>query len=530
MATDTKGKVYECVFNNVNGENTGVYTRLKMSANSTSPGILYKKNCPDESKFYCDPNVGGTNNYYKLINPERYKGLTFNKGATVYVWLDNSFLKSWKLVDAAKATNYGKSATTTNTTTQNNTNSTNSRPTTNTTQNTTTNTTTPSSTQNTGSKVIPGLSSKTVSTEATSNVNNINDYNGTGIGESFGRYNINKPYGALTPKGGWNDNVPDNYFMDYNNFKTDLSIVENNLNIFHDNTIKDYMLTRFNRFKIAFPNSALSKTFAHVFFTRPDLNLYGSNNELLPNVANNSYFYYLHKNSPDLLKSLTISNFSTGILGKHDFNPFLSNKAGSFELKDEYVDTDEYGETYTGWKIKYGKNNIKSKTADNFSIMYTDDNNYNIYKIHKAWTDYISKVYRGEFAPKRSYITDNVIDYACSVYYFICGPDGETLLFWSKYTGVFPTNAPSSASSWQKGNILKMPEFSINYEYSWKEDMSPTTLAEFNKNSAQQTKYTYLKTYEQELVSTGKTFSGAPFIESVGSKIGTYNYKLRFRA
>lgn len=180
--------------------------------------------------------------------------------------------------------------------------------------------------------------------------------------------------------------------------------------------------------------------------------------------------------------------------------------------------------------MKYGKHNIKSKTADNFSITYTDDDNLNIIKVHKAWTDYISKVYRGEFFANPIHRQNRTIDYASSVYYFLCGPDGETILFWSKYTGVFPTNTPSSALVWQKGNITKMPEFSINYEFSWKEDLMPTTLAEFNLNSANQNTYTYAKTYEPELGSTGKTFVNAPFVETVIDRTtGKYEYKLRFR-
>lgn len=482
-------KVYECTFSNVNGENTGTFTRTGMSKNYPSPGILYKKNCPDGLHFYVDPNNGGTNNYYALINPSDYN---INSNGTVYVWLSSSYLVSWKLVDDP-----------------------NSIP--------------------TPAPQPPVSTNNPINTGGSQRIQ-INDnpprVQGTSLDNS-GVYGSNErnvsdsvsDYVSYTK-------VPKRptYYNDYSSLISSVNTIENNLNIGlnADNVtaIRNSMLHKFNRFLIAFPERALPKTFAHVFFTRPELNIYksGSRTTLLDKVDNDPYFYYLNKNSPDLLRSLT-REFSYD----HDFNPFLSNMAGSFELTDESIETEEYGETYTGWKIKYGKHNIKSKTADSFGITYTDDIDYNVFKIHKAWTDYISKVYRGEFEVDRESIIKRTLDYACSVYYFLCGPDGETLLFWTKYTGVFPVNIPSSASSWQKGNLVKVPEFQIKYEYSWKEDMVPTSLAEFNLNSMRESNYIAAKTYEPELLSTGRTFVGSPYIETVRGRDNSYTYKLRFR-
>ena len=481
-------QIYECTFNNVNGENTGVWTRTRQTKNSPSPGILFKKNCRDNLHFYCDPSDGG-NTYYKLLYTELYSGLDTSVG-TVYVPLSTSYLTGWKLIDSSTV-NTGTSTQTPQAPTQ----------------------------PQTTPAIVPSRLSQTGGSSSLSSNSNIN-INPVGDNTSDG---ITKYVSYI------NNNLPSSYSSDYSELRKDINIIEKNLNIALSadaaSMIRDDMINKFNRFLLEFPNTALSKTFAHVFFTRPDLNLYNNDGiSLLSHVENDPYFYYLNRNSPNILKSLT-NRFST----KHDFNPFLSNKAKSFDMQDEYIETGEYGETFTGYKIKYGKHNIKSKTAGSFTINYVDDDNYNIYKIHKAWTDYISKVYRGEFAVNRDNIVNRTIDYAASVYYFLCGPDGETILFWSKYTGVFPTNSPSSASAWS-GEILKNPNISINYEFSWKEDMMPTTLAEFNLNSSKDTSYRYAKTYEPELGSTGKTFVNAPFIDTViDKKTGKYEYKLRFR-
>lgn len=318
------------------------------------------------------------------------------------------------------------------------------------------------------------------------------------------------------------------YTIDYDYLKDNLAVIRNNMNIVNTNykQTRDDLFDKFNRFRTVFPDLQLSKSFSYVFFTRPDLNIYSAKGngvyELNSNFTDDPVYYYLDKNNKKLLMSLT-KDFTAD----HDFLPFLSNSAESFELSDEFLKTVEHGETFTGYKIQYGRHNIESNSAGTFSVAYTDDAEFSIYKLHKAWIDYIAKVYRGVVSPRDEYIPKKILDYACSAYYFICGPDGETILFWSKYFGVFPTNTPASSSSWSKGSMVKIPQFNINYSYAFKEDFSPLSLAEFNMNSS--TSYTYRKTYEPQLLSTGKTMSGAPFVETVKNSLGEYEYKLRFR-
>lgn len=316
-----------------------------------------------------------------------------------------------------------------------------------------------------------------------------------------------------------------NYNLDYEFIRSNMDIIRKNYNIVGEKAnIRDNLFDRFNRFKVAFPDYHLTKTFSHVFFTRPSLYLLdGTGTQLCKQFEKDPLFYYLWKNSPKMIKSLT-THFSS----KHDFHPYLSNAANSFELSDEVIKTMEHGSTFTGYKVQYGRHNVESNTAGQFSITYQDDADFNIYKTHKAWTEYISRVYRGSAKPIPNHIKHKVLDYACSVYFFVCAPDGETILFWTKYFGVFPTNTPSSAGSWRKGESSRLPEFSINYAYAIKEDFSPVALAEFNKNSSED--FVYKRVYEPDIRTTGPSLSGAPFIESSKDAYGSNVYKLKFRS
>lgn len=309
------------------------------------------------------------------------------------------------------------------------------------------------------------------------------------------------------------------------------------------------------------PNAKLSKGFAHIFFTRPDLNVLnydGSGVYTLPIACeSDSSILYAYKNNPDLLKSLVLDNGMT-----HDFMFLLSNTASSFSVLQDVLSTDNWGATWTGHTVTYGKHNHENKCAGEIQISYIDDRNLNIYHLHKIWLDYIAKVYRGELIPRGmtlqqnelwapvhgasprgngaaySYAANKILDYATSIYYIVTAEDGESIIFWSKYYGVFPTNAPSDAFGWSSGEAIKNPKFEITYKYSFKQDYEPYNLAEFNwLSNLPETKlgdnpyYQYVKTYNSSLLGAGTSKVGTPFIETVVNKDADepYQFKLRFR-
>jgi hypothetical protein len=291
----------------------------------------------------------------------------------------------------------------------------------------------------------------------------------------------------------------------------------------------------YNRFKMDNPNDRLAKTFSHVFFVRPDCNIYAegsSGNQTSPELAdylkNESEFYYALKHSPELLRQLTQSQAGYD----HEFMMFLSNKARSFEIKDEYITDDKYGIGLTGYSIPYGKDNVESRASERFSINYRDDRDLHVYHLHKLWMEYISLCFRGKILPKESYNKNKVLDYPTCLYYILCAEDGESVIFWTKYWGVFPVEAPSSGFSYSADNAASVndPELRIEYRYAWKEDFNPLTLIEFNKHSAAGS-YKYLNRYNSAKAGSGYAWAGAPFVET-WNRLDVdlpYTFKLKFR-
>lgn len=79
-------------------------------------------------------------------------------------------------------------------------------------------------------------------------------------------------------------------------------------------------------------------------------------------------------------------------------------------------------------------------------------------------------------------VRSGILDYMCSIYYFMLDPDGKTIKYWSKYTGCWPSVIPYSSLAYSKGNTDAI-DVNLSFNYIIKEDMNPQTLKDFNKVS-----------------------------------------------
>ena len=302
--------------------------------------------------------------------------------------------------------------------------------------------------------------------------------------------------------------------------------VEFNLDIDRETTFK-----KFNRFRVPTPNNELTNTRGHIFFTRPDMNLAmdkstsaGSGiRTRVTSSAHSAPFMYNMLKSHSVLSSYMMGD-SAG--GGDNMVPILTHCCTGIDISDEILETVEAHESFTGWKVIYGKSNVKSRTAGTMNIAFTDDNMLSIYKILKIWTEYISAVYRGETTPKDMYADYHILDYAISIYYFLCKENDEDILFWSKYTGCFPTAAPASNFSDTIDKHIERPSYSVPFSFAKKDDYNPIDIYEFNQLT-NGTSYDYLPTYNEKTHHVQKSFMGAPFVDTLD---GTHLFKLRFRA
>lgn len=288
--------------------------------------------------------------------------------------------------------------------------------------------------------------------------------------------------------------------------------------------MKYYM---YNRFKSPDTNLAHNRSFTYVFFTRPDLNLLnymgGANNQ----VKNHSEAAMLWRRNPDLFKLLTDYRRCRD---NNNFNMLLSNQITSFDIQDEQLTTIEAGKSWGNYEMIYA-DEYSGRAAGEFSCNFIETSDYSVINLLKLWITYAHNVKRGAWSPSynlfgtnggvsitpnASHVYTKTLDYAASAYVFKCGPEGDDVLYWSKYYGVIPTNTGASALSWELGTpVGDAPKLNIRFRYSFKRDLSPISLLEFNSvaNIDSSSEATYENSYNVNYAHSSRPFVGPPFIE-----------------
>lgn len=234
-------------------------------------------------------------------------------------------------------------------------------------------------------------------------------------------------------------------------------------------------ITEYNTNRLLHNTEFGIKGIPYIFFTTPMLNL------TKDNCNSDSFLSYMAAMNPEVLSLLSYGNATNSSYATSSpFIKLLSNTAVSFDAKDSVSKTKEVGETFYGYKLTLPGADVDSIVGDEISIKYRDLPGLPVLQLHKVWFDYHNAVRRGNLIPNRDAITNHYLDYTSSIYYFLCGMDGKTIEYFCKLTGVVPINVPYStfSSDWQSHELV---EYNVQYVYSFKEDMNPDILLDFNK-------------------------------------------------
>lgn len=297
-----------------------------------------------------------------------------------------------------------------------------------------------------------------------------------------------------------------------------------------DNTTAKYMkYFLYNRFKVPDLNLAHSRSFTHVFFTRPDINILEKNGNIITAAAqclNHTESAMLWMRNPSLFK-LLVDKSRCG--DSNNFNMLLSNALTSFQIDDETISTNNVGKSWNEYSMQYG-NMYTGRSSGEFTVNFTDDKYYSIIHLLKLWIIYIDNVARGAWSPsynltnssfrsptiENSHVYTKTLDYASSVYVFKVSEDGSDILYWTKYYGVFPVNTGANALSLDSINSSgESPKLNIRFKYSFKRDLSPISLLEFNRCSGITSSRAarYQSSFNTEYGHTSRPYVGTPFIE-----------------
>lgn len=230
----------------------------------------------------------------------------------------------------------------------------------------------------------------------------------------------------------------------------------------------------------------------YVFFTKPDLPILRYNDGSpddksksgwLSNEASQiPYFNWLYSHGYlyTVLENLCYGA-SDGSSGRScPFVRILSNrKTSNIDIPDIAVDELETAQNMFGSRILYPKSSISSDENIDFSVEFEDTRYLEIYNYFKTYDIARQLSWLGLLPPKKSYIINKILYSHMSVFRFLVDDDGETIIHFSKFTGVFPKSiSRSSFSEIPQSGPLKV---TIGFKLSgFFEDMEPNILSDFN--------------------------------------------------
>jgi len=230
--------------------------------------------------------------------------------------------------------------------------------------------------------------------------------------------------------------------------------------------------TYFNRFRI--PDSEpFSSNVAYVFFTKPDCNFSSSN------LSVSNYFSQISSTEFGQTLLSTLSESYTPSRCSGNFMKILSNSVLNFETKDTTIRDSEMFENFVGYKMAFPSTYVDSITTDTITLSFYESSDLRVTNLIKLWVEYMHNLKRGIMSPSSSNRENKIVDYMGSIYYFLCGPDGHEIKFYSKLTGIYPMSIPYSSFSWDMGSGTELKKISIPFRYQIREDLEPDILDDF---------------------------------------------------
>ena len=259
--------------------------------------------------------------------------------------------------------------------------------------------------------------------------------------------------------------------------------------------IEEARYSKYGRFgRVLDPYSRLNDTREHLFFVKPDLHICSTGTDLEngygdgetikangltlnPQLNNNAYFRDLIERYPDVVKEL---QNSAGSNNKDPFSHLLSFTVNSnLDLPGSDASTLDTSNTIFGTNLEYLKDAEISDENPSFSLEFVDTKRLEVYQYFKAYSMYhIARKSGIVTPPHMDYIRYKRLHNVMGIFKFLIAEDGETIVHYSYFWGVFPTSVPREAFSNQEFNDGLT--FSISFKAAFFEDSDPRILDHFN--------------------------------------------------
>lgn len=252
--------------------------------------------------------------------------------------------------------------------------------------------------------------------------------------------------------------------------------------LYYSNEIDLY--NQMYRFRILNPDTAVSNFKEILFFTKPDLSILergddigdypNKNNALVEGLRNYPFWRDLKMGMNDTIRMLQ------GSIDRYDpFNRLLQNTVtSSIDIPALESDGIETASNMYGVNLSYRGSSEGSDDSFSFSLEFRDTKWLDVYHFFRAYEEYETLKHHGIVRPWKPYIEQKILHDQFSIYKFLLDDDMETIRYYAKYYGVYPTSLPRdtfSQTSFENGIV-----YNINFKAAFYEDMTPEILYDFN--------------------------------------------------
>jgi len=245
------------------------------------------------------------------------------------------------------------------------------------------------------------------------------------------------------------------------------------------------MYNKFSRYGFINPYDNEQYLREYLFFTRPDLNLLAGKNKLAckayKTAGENSTRsledipYFVDMLNKQYYTLLSLQSSMTDL--KTPFINLLTNTSSSrLDLPEINAESHETTSNIMGYTMSTRGHSLKSGVGFDFNLQFNDTAYLEVYNLAKIYDTYVNMCRVGEHTNKKDYITNGIDPIQFSIYKFLVGQDGETIMYYAKITGVYINNVP-------RGDMSDPTDFgkiSLGFHGFDVDDSNPAILGEFN--------------------------------------------------
>ena len=237
------------------------------------------------------------------------------------------------------------------------------------------------------------------------------------------------------------------------------------------------IMDKYNPYRLLEDSEPYQGGYPFIFMTTPSMNIFdGETIQKSLAVSAPAFLDEFSLGNRDILYALQYGSNSNKT---STFIKFLTNRFKSLTTKDFSMRSIDRFESYKGFKQVLPGPNAEGITADVLSVNFTESKDLDVIKFNLLWMRYMEAVRFGTHKPNNGAIYGKFLDYTSSIYYFILDADLSKILYYCKYTGVYPVMVPLGNMG-QSIQDRTIQDVSISYQYMVKEDLDPQILTDFN--------------------------------------------------